>query len=178
VHDALAKPLVLYVYTDGRYPAMAAEVAADWRRVLGLKVQLTPLRWADYLQKASQGPGFDGAFHLGWATDATAPVPMFNDPQAFLDPLFTSAGTSNWTHWSDADFDFAFTEDAARATDVHDRAVHFQKLEQMLCAQMPAIPVTFSAPLYLVRTSAFASARPSYLARATAAPLLREIYRR
>jgi len=176
VQEGLTKPLVLYVNAEGPYATMARLAAAQWKSVLGLNVQVRPLRWADYLQKATQGPGFDGAFHLGWATDATAPVTMFNDAQTFLEPVFTSRGASNWSHWSSTDFDFSFSEDAARSTDVNSRGVHFGKLESMLCEQMPMIPVAFSTPLYLVRHAKLAPARPSYLALSTATPALREIY--
>lgn len=168
--------LVLYVNDDGRYPALAQAAARQWHTGLGLDVVVTPMRWADYLQKASQGPGFDGAFHLGWATDAAAPVPMFNDAQAFLTPLFTGAGTSNWSHWSSTDFSFALDEDAAKATDVHDRGVLFTALEKQLCRELPMLPVAFSGPQWLIRTSRLAPARTVFLAQATGMPVLRELY--
>jgi ABC-type transport system substrate-binding protein len=176
--EALAKPMVLYVNTDGRYEAMARLVARQWKDNLGLTVEVKPLRWADYLQKASQGPGFDGAFHLAWAADATAPVAMFNDVQTFLGPVFTASGTSNWAHWSSTDFDFAFAEDAARASDVRERGVLFKRLERMLCRELPMMPVSFGRPQYLVRSEKLATARTSFLAAATGMPLLREIYQR
>ena len=176
--QALAKPLVLYVNQDGRYDEMARLAAQQWHDVLGLDVQVRSLAWPDYLQKATQGPGFDGAFHLGWATDAVSPVSQFNDTQAFLAPILAGSGTSNWAHWSSADFDFALQEDAAKTSSVRDRGVFFGVLEKVLCGQLPLIPVAFSAPEYLIRTSTLGSARPSYLGQSTAAPLLREIYRR
>ena len=178
VVEALAKPLVLYVNGDSDYPAMAQLAARQWKANLGIDVTVTPMRWADYLQKASQGPGFDGAFHFGWATDATAPNTMFNDAQAFLEPPFTSRGTSNWARWSSTDFDFAFTEDAAGKTDPRERGVFFRKLEKQLCDALPMIPVLSSSPLHLVRTAVLGSARTSYLAQSTGQPVLRELYRR
>lgn len=176
--EALAKPIVLYVNADGRYEQLARLAAEQWKTVLGLQVEVKPLRWADHLQKASQGPGFDGVFHLAWATDASVPEPMFNDAQDFLGPLFTAAGTSNWSHWSSTEFDFAFTEDAARATDIREREVFFKQLEGILCEELPMIPVSFGHPQYLVRTEKFATARSSYLSASTGLPVLREIYQR
>jgi ABC-type transport system substrate-binding protein len=176
--DALAKPLVMYVNSDGNYVALARAAAAQWKANLGLSVTVTPLRWADYLQKASQGPGFDGLFHMAWATDATAPVNMFNDAQAFLAPLFESTGSSNWSHWSSADFDFNFSKEAARKSDVQERGSLFRELEQTLCKELPMLPVAFSGPQYLVRTSKFATARESFLGVSNVMPELREIYQR
>lgn len=178
VREGLGQPLTLYVNEDGTYATMAKLAAAQWKSALGINVTVTPLRWADYLQKASQGPGFDGAFHLGWSTDATSPVVMYSDAQVFLKPLFTSTGSSNWGHWESTDFDFSFTEDAARSTNVNDRGVFFGRLEQQLCKAMPSIPIAFSSPLYLVRKSRIASARHSFLAQSTAMPVLREMYLR
>lgn len=178
VGPALSKPLKLYVNQDGGYPALARLAARQWHDVLGIDVQVVPLAWNDYVQKATQGPGFDGAFHLGWATDTVSPEPLFNDPQAFVTPLFAGRGSSNWAHWSSADFDFALQEDAAKTSSVRDRGVFFAGLEKLLCKELPMIPVAFSSPEYLVRKGAWSTARPSYLGQSTGAPLLREMFQR
>lgn len=176
--EQLSAPLTLYVNTDGGYEAMARLAAQQWQSTLGLTVNVVPLGWNDYLQKATQGPGFDGPFRFGWASDAARPVAMFNDAQAFLGPIFTEAGETNWAHWSSPEFDFAFSEDAAKATDVASRGELFRTVESLLCREMPMIPVAFAAPQYLIRVEKLATARASYLAHATGLPLLREIHQR
>jgi ABC-type oligopeptide transport system substrate-binding subunit len=175
-----AKPLIgftLEVNDDAPYPAMARELAAQWRTGLGLDVKVVTSDWRSYLAKGTGSPGFTSPFRIRWATDATSPVTTWNDQQLFFGPLASQGGgtLANWAHFSDRAFDFALTETAAEATEVPERGADFAQLARSLCAKMPLIPLTFDRPAFLVRSTTIGRARPVPVGR-NGVLLLRELY--
>lgn len=177
-----AKPLTgftLEVNDDAPYPAMARELAAQWKAGLGLNVKVTTSDWRSYLAKGVGSPGFTSPFRIRWASDATAPTPTWNDQQQFLAPLASEGGASlaNWAHFSDRTFEFALAETAAGATEVPERGADFAQLAKTLCRKMPLIPLVFDRPAFLVRSTKVGRARPVPVGR-DGVLLLRELYLR
>ncbi len=74
-------------------------------------------------------------FRAGWQMD----YPLIQD---FLQPLYYTGGSSNDSHWSNADFDRLV--DRANAESDRNLAVNdFQDAERILAQQVPAIPLWY-----------------------------------
>ena len=184
--EAAARPgatpltgFTLEVNEDAPYPAMAKALAAQWKAGLGLDVKVVTTDWKAYAAKGTGGTGFTTPFRLRWASDATAPEPMVNNRQRFLAALASEAGASlaNWAHFSDRTFEFALAQTAARTTEVPERGVAFNELAEILCTQMPVVPLVFDRPAFLVRSTVVGSARKVPVGR-DGGLLLRELYLR
>jgi oligopeptide transport system substrate-binding protein len=70
-------------------------IQAQWKRVLGLDVQLTNQEWKVYLKTLkNQAPA---VFRMGWGAD-------YPDPDTFMS-LFTCVSGNNFTRFCDAEYD-------------------------------------------------------------------------
>jgi ABC-type transport system substrate-binding protein len=169
----------LEVNDDGPYPAMARELAAQWKAGLGLAVKVVTSPWTAYAAKSTGGTGFETAFRIRWTTDATSPVTTYNNEESYLGTLFGLQGSDggNWARFSDRAFEFGLTEDAAGITDVAQRGFAFAKLSAILCDQLPLVPLVFDRPAFLVRSTKLAAARAVPVGR-NGVLLLRELYLR
>ncbi|AEW96326.1 MULTISPECIES: peptide ABC transporter substrate-binding protein [Streptomycetaceae] len=90
--------------------------------------------FADFRNRIS-GKSMTQPFRAGWQMD----YPLIQD---FLQPLYYTGGSSNDTHFSNADFD----KDVDRANAESDPAAavaRFQDAERILARQMPAIPLWY-----------------------------------
>lgn len=161
------------VYFDDEFAnkALVSEVAAQWRRNLGINVRLVGMDFADYVPKAVQAPGFDGPFRLSYASGPASPSDYVGD-------LLTSASvdTTNATRFVDRAIEQVFTHEAAthfgsRADDA------WRAIERRFCTQLPLIPLTYNNQVWALRSSVGA-ALGHRLDRATGLPLMRECYRR
>jgi oligopeptide transport system substrate-binding protein len=74
---------------------IAVEIQAQWRRVLGVEVELRNQEWATYLRSLDE-LDFDIA-RSSWVGD-------YDDPNTFLDCFVTNRG-NNRTGWSDPTYD-------------------------------------------------------------------------
>lgn len=172
-------PLTLYINSDYAYPKLAEELARQWKDVLGLRILVKPMRWVDYIQQGTT-QGFTGAFRLSWSLEALTPDPSYNDPKAFLVPLFgsTRSASGNWSHWANGKFDTRVEEDLVPITDPLTRRQEFQKLErELLCPELPLIPLAYGQSVWAVNKTRWASARASYLS-VEGNLLVRELYQR
>jgi ABC-type oligopeptide transport system substrate-binding subunit len=149
-----ATPVKLYFNDEYTHRRLAESVAAQWHDKLGLTVELQPLNWDQYLQRATTGAGFDGAFRVSWAPKVATGV-------NYLDPLFSSGaiGNTNLERYSDVRFDDTLNRDIFSATDVGDQAVRVKKLEDKLCADLPLLPIVFGRTNMLVRDGRLKSSR-------------------
>jgi ABC-type transport system substrate-binding protein len=175
-----AKPLTgftLEVNDDAPYPALARELAAQWKAGLGIDVRVVTTPWDAYVKKAGGSPGFTTPFRLRWSSDATAPATTFNGEGSFLSTLFSQddTGLANWAHFSDKTFAFQLASNAGAATDVGEIGAAYAQLAGQLCEQMPLIPVAFDRPAYLVRSTKIGSAREVPVGR-NGVLLLRELF--
>ncbi|MDP9102282.1 MAG: ABC transporter substrate-binding protein [Actinomycetota bacterium] len=161
-----------YYNDDGRNRALVTAVAHQWRRHLGLVAVPTPLSYADFLVRGRGQQGFDGPFRFSWSI-------TFPDPGGYLGPLFGTAGIGrdNLSRFSDPAVDEALTKRAAEATDAQDRTLEQRRIELLLCAAMPMIPLTFSLSRYVI-SARLGAAGGSALDVSTGEPLVRELYLR
>ncbi|MFF7632619.1 ABC transporter substrate-binding protein [Kitasatospora sp. NPDC008050] len=90
--------------------------------------------FADFRNQVT-GKKMTGAFRTGWQMD----YPLIQD---FLQPVYTTAGSSNDSHYSNPQFDAQVNKANAepdQATSVSD----FQDAERMLITDVPAIPLWY-----------------------------------
>jgi ABC-type transport system substrate-binding protein len=177
-----AKPLTgftLEVNDDAPYPALARELAAQWKSGLGLDVKVVTTPWDAYTKKAVGSPGFTSPFRIRWSTDAIAPAATFNGEGSFLSTLFSqdNTGLANWAHFNDRTFAFGLASKAGIASDVGEMGAAYAALASQLCKEMPIIPVVVDRPTYLVRSTKIGSARTVPVGR-NGVLLLRELYLR
>lgn len=167
--DGVALPVAFNDEFDHR--ELVSAVAAQWEEALGVRTELVPMEWAEYLSRARSPQGFDGPFRMSWAAE-------YPSADRYLEPLLASSsiGANNFSRFNDRAFDQALARDARRATVAEDRHQAYERLEDLACGQMPIIPVTFGVSTYLVDDEKLDSAIDEMLDRSTAQPLLRELF--
>lgn len=167
----------LYVNPDGRNRTLADAVARRWKEVLGVTAVVTELPLDQLLSRGRATAGLDGAFRFSWSTR----VP---DPDAFLSPLFTTdaIGRDNLSRFSDARVDALLLRQAREASEEEDRLLDQRAAEDVLCEQLPMIPLTTTRARYVVAdrvASAVSDPTASgFVDATTGLPLLRELYLR
>jgi len=155
---------------DGRNRELVTEVARQWQQAFGLVAVPTPLGFPAFLAKGRTSRGFGAPFRFSWS----AP-----DVDGYLTPLFTSdaIGRDNLSRFADPALDDALRRRAWKAIDPTDRALAYRRVADLLCAQMPMIPLTTSLRRYVV-AAGVGSASGSFVDAASGQPLLRELYLR
>ena len=170
--DADTLKVPLYLNPDGRNAALARAVAAQWRKALGLVAVPTPLPFEAYVARGTSAKGFDAPFRFSWST----PSP---DPDGMLYPLFSTerVGRDNFARYSNPAVDRGLTRLAREAEEAADRQLEQRRVEQLLCRDVPMLPLTYSLSRYLV-ADRVASASTTSVDRTNGQPLLRELYLR
>lgn len=167
----------LYVNDDGRNRLLADAVAKRWKAVLGVTAVVTELPLEELLTRGRAATGLDGAFRFSWSTR----VP---DPDAFLTPLFTTdaIGRDNLSRFSDRRVDALLLRQAREASEEEDRILDQRAAEDVLCEQLPMVPLTVTSARYVVAdriASAVSGATGGgFVDATTGLPLLRELYLR
>jgi ABC-type transport system substrate-binding protein len=147
---------------------IVTEVARQWRDALGLVVTPEAVPPDAYLRRDAPTGQVSIPFRFSWA----AP-----DVDGYLTPLFTAdaIGRDNLSRFSDASLDDALDRRAWRAVDADDRALAYQRIADLVCQQMPMIPLTTSLQRYVVAPRV-ASAAGRFVDASTGQPLLREMF--
>jgi len=110
---------------------VAVEIQAQWKRALGVQVDLRNQEWATYL-RSLDSLDFDIA-RSSWVGD-------YDDPLTFLDCFATGRG-NNRTGWSDAKYDDLLTK-AQAEPNPNTRLRFFEQAEDILvCQAMPILPI-------------------------------------
>ncbi|MHB8513324.1 MAG: ABC transporter substrate-binding protein [Actinomycetota bacterium] len=151
--------------------ALVSAVAQSWSDAFGAHVTLKASPWDQYLESARSATGFTAPFRMGWQP----PTPT---PDDMLSPLFSSSsiGVNNFTRWSDPRFDRTLERDARRAGSDQDLRDAYRHLQDILCEQLPAIPVVFGGARYLVDTTRVDSAVGSFVDLSNGSLLVREMF--
>jgi oligopeptide transport system substrate-binding protein len=173
-HAAL-NGLTLPFYFDDEFAnrAIVSAVAAMWHRAFGVTFRLTPMDFADYLQKASTAPGLDGPFRLSYASPASSAYDYVHDLL-----LAASVDVSNDTRFVDQTLETLVAKHAATATNESSAATQWQRVEDEFCRQMPLLPLGINNQVWAWRSRQLGAGTGSLLDRGTGLPLLREVYRR
>lgn len=134
-------PTVELLYnTNEVHKEIAELVQAQWRRVLGVRIQLRNMEWGSYLARC-QSMDYEIA-RAGWIGD-------YVDPNTFLD-LFITGNPNNETGYSNPKYDELIRR-AANETDSTKRLALFREAEAMVLEAMPVIPFYYYVDKNLVR---------------------------
>ena len=125
-------PVSILYNSNEQHRLLAAAVQAQWREVLGIKVELENREWKTYLKSLSS-MDYDVA-RGGWIGD-------YPDPNTFLE-LFLTGGGNNETGWSNAEYD-ALLKSAMREGDAVKRMKMLRAAEEILIDEVPILPIYF-----------------------------------
>jgi oligopeptide transport system substrate-binding protein len=133
-------PLEIQMNTDAINAKILEAVQQMWHRELGIDVTLANQDFRVYL---------DNMRTLSYQISRSRWVADYNDPSTYLD-LFKSDSASNWTGWSNADYD-RLNDEANRTLDPAQRYALLQKAEAVLLDDGPIIPIFFGSRTYLMQ---------------------------
>lgn len=155
------------------HAALVTEIARQWRDAFGVEVRPSPMGWDDFLDAGLRQPGFAAPFRMSW-------TPQYQTPDLYLGPLFDSSsiGRDNFSRFSDDDFDRMLERDAREAVAPEDLRDRYRDLEQLVCGEMPVIPLTYGARVYAIRTARIGSAVEGWASRSSGMLVARELYLR
>lgn len=165
--------IALYVNNNFRNVTFETALAHQWEAAFGMQVKVVSMTLPAFLAEGRSLSGFPGAFRFSW-------VPPYPSAEEIFAPLFTTSGIGqdNFARFSDAAVDHELTRFADQATDSADRLVDLRKVQSLLCAQLPMVPLTMTTDRWLVDTARVGATRRGYLDRATGAPDLPELFLR
>lgn len=168
---ALDGATLTFLYNDDfRNRDLAAAVARQWEQTLGLQIRLEPVTF-DELLDALDDPAADvDLFRTAWSV----PYPSI---EGYIYELFSSTrfGQGNLARYDNPVFDELMTDDVRTAEDAADRRLLLQDALDLICADVPLIPVTVQRLGYTVGNgieSTTGAVAGGYLGL----PLVRELY--
>ena len=138
-----AAPDRLRLCTDAsaNHHRTAVALVDQWRRTLGVEVELLEIEWKAYLA-LRENPGDCDLLRFGWSAD-------FVDPEAFL-ALFTSGHAQNVAGYSNPTYD-ALMSQAGVAADAGQRAALLASAERILLQDAVVIPIFHRVSKRLVK---------------------------
>ena len=151
------KPTELtYWYNQEDMNRLVAEyLQSEWKKILGLKVNLRVEEWKVYLKTVRNNSNIE-LFRLGWGAD-------FPDPHNFMD-LFTCASGNNQTGFCNKEYD-GIIKKAATMSNGPERAALYDRAERILLEEEVAIVPLFTENnhhLISARTKGFQLNRMGY----------------
>ena len=126
--------------TSESHQRIAIAAASMWKKNLGVEAKLQNQEWKTMLDAMHTG-NFD-VVRYAWIAD-------YDDASTFLN-TFRTGDSENTSKYSNPDYDQAM-RDAAKAQDVAQRASDYQKAEDLLGRDVPAIPVYHYVRTHLVK---------------------------
>lgn len=136
--------LTLYFNGDATNKKVAEWAQEQWKKHLGLTVELKSMEWKAYLSLMhNEPPGF---FRMGWGAD-------YPDPDNFMN-LFTSQSGNNYTNYHDSSYD-ALVSTAASELDPDKRKNLYDAAQKKLLVDHCVIIPLFVANQYLWVREAF-----------------------
>ena len=118
---------------DGSHKEWSEAVANSIKNTLGIDAQANPLPTFGEFRTAITGRTIGTAFRSGWQADYPS---IYN----FLQPLYYTGAGSNDGVYSNKDFD-GLIDTGASAPDVETGIKSFQKAEEILFKELPAVPL-------------------------------------
>jgi len=121
----------------GAAPQYIQAMTAMLKENLGVNISIQQTDWATFISQINDPTRNPyQIFDLAWIAD-------YADPQNFLEILFRSTSTQNWSAYSNPEVD-KLLDQAAMEKDVQTRFKLYQQAEQKILADYPVIPFTFS----------------------------------
>lgn len=119
---------------------LAIAASSMWKKNLGVEAKLQNQEWKTMLDAMHTG-NYE-VVRYAWIAD-------YDDASSFLNN-FRTGDSQNTTKYSNPDFDQALV-DASKATDMAKRGEYYQKAEDILAKDVPAIPVYHYVRTHLVK---------------------------
>ena len=145
----LKTPVTVWFNTGGGHAEWVEAVTNGWTEVFELdpsanNFEFRSLGFDQYLGLGDE-KGFTGPFRLGWGMD-------YPSPQNYLEPLWgsqsTPPGGSNSSFFSNKEFDDLIAE-GNKQDSLEEGIPFYQQAEDILCDEMPGIPIHFGVNQYL-----------------------------
>ena len=128
--------LTLWFNSGADHDAWVEAVSNQLRQNLGIEdIKFKSLDFAKYLELLDAGE-VDGPFRLGWVMD-------YPSPQNYLEPIFSSIGSTNSFKYNNKEFDNLIKE-GNQAPTIEDGLDSYMAAHEILVEDMPAIPMFFS----------------------------------
>lgn len=132
--------ITLWVNSGAGNEEWVKAIGNSWRETFGIDYTLETPQFADYLDTL-EAHQVTGPFRLGWSMDYPS---MVN----FLKPIYSSGFPSNYTGYSNEEFEQLIAE--GNAADDTDAAIEkYTEAEELLLETMPTIPVYFGKAFYV-----------------------------
>lgn len=122
--------------TDGGHQAWVDATVNSIRNVLGIEAEGNPFALFADMRTQVTADAMTGAFRTGWQAD----YPGLGN---FLGPLYGTGAGSNDGGYSSPEFDDLLAQ-AAAATSVEESNTLYQKAQEILFRDLPAIPLWYS----------------------------------
>jgi|SRR5579884_1694800 len=129
--------------TDPTNRLIAENIQAQWKRNLGVTVDLDNMEWKVYLKRLKEDT--PQIFRLGWGAD-------YPDPDNFMN-LFTGSSGNNYTRWKNADYDRLISEAASEPNELKRRALYDETQRILTESAVPIMPLFFAAQNLLIKPS-------------------------
>jgi oligopeptide transport system substrate-binding protein len=134
-------PRITILYNNLETHQAIAELIQDqWKRNLGVRVDLQSQEWGAFLASTRQLRYT--VSRAGWTGD-------YLDPNTFLD-MFVTGGANNQTGWSSLQYD-RLIDQAASEIDRQKRFELLRQAETILLDELPIIPIYFRVSQNMVR---------------------------
>jgi oligopeptide transport system substrate-binding protein len=119
-------------------------MTAMWKQNLGVNVSIQQTDWATFIGQINDPKSNPyQIFDIAWIAD-------YADPQNFIDILFRSTSTQNWSAYANPDVD-KLLDQAGADRDPADRFKLYQQAEKLILADYPVIPLTFQREYWLTK---------------------------
>lgn len=126
-------PLTLYFNSGADHDAWVEAVANQLRENLGIEdISFQSLQFAEYLP-ILEGQQAEGPYRLGW-------IPDYPNPNTYLESLHGTDQSSNYTGYSNPDFDELIAQAKASET-LEDSLPLFEEAQTILHEDMPWMPM-------------------------------------
>lgn len=133
-------PIELLYNTNEGHKAIAIAIQANWKKNLGISVQLRNEEWGVMLKNV-RDRNFQ-VVRFGWIGD-------YDHPQTWMD-TFMAKSPNNRTGWSSAAFE-ALIDKARKTADVEASMKLYREAEKILADEVPKIPLYFYSKTTLVK---------------------------
>lgn len=133
-------PFKILYNTDEAHAIIAQKLQSDWKKHLGIDVEIQNLEWGVYQ---------DTMRTLDYSVARYAWVADYADPNTFLD-MFVTGGENNQTGWGNPRYD-ELIEQASKQPDPEERAKTLHAAEAILMEEQPIIPIYFYVSRNMVR---------------------------
>ncbi|HEX6445871.1 MAG TPA: ABC transporter substrate-binding protein [Streptosporangiales bacterium] len=128
-------PLVLWLPSDEGFDSEMQAIANQLKTNLGIKdITLKQQPFAQYLDQL-RGHRVNGPYRLDWGMD-------YPSPQNYLEPLYSTKGSSNRINYSNAEVDKDI-DAGNKAPSIDAGIVDYNKAEDQVLKDMPVVPLYF-----------------------------------